>query len=307
MRFWPTQATVLSSPIIDLAFRVLLSHAPRARGFCGWLRAMPSSFLTLSHSLSSTHQPAPASTAPAMAAMTSASVFLAAPAVAPRRAAKGLAASSSLAMRGETSAAYFDAAARTGAASSSRQQRLNVVAGNNAEGGIFSPLVVVTKKFWPGGDKEFNKFRGKAISLHSQVWPGAVDQAAPGTGVQMAYLAERSLPSRDAPQLTSALDFPQVITEFCKTIGADAKVRQGLIRVAKANGGKLVRSCPQQRPLLSSPREQAGDLARGSSREKPRCPRVVAGTGSSRTGRPVHHVQPTDRSPLVRLVQGFLA
>lgn len=35
---------------------------------------------------------------------------------------------------------------------------------------------------------------------------------------------------------------PQVITEFCKTIGADGKVRQGLIRVAKSNGGKLVRS-----------------------------------------------------------------
>jgi hypothetical protein len=31
----------------------------------------------------------------------------------------------------------------------------------------------------------------------------------------------------------------QVITEFCKNIGADGKVRQGLIRLAKKNGGKL--------------------------------------------------------------------
>lgn len=31
----------------------------------------------------------------------------------------------------------------------------------------------------------------------------------------------------------------QVITEFCKSIGADGKVRQGLIRLAKKNGGKL--------------------------------------------------------------------
>lgn len=31
----------------------------------------------------------------------------------------------------------------------------------------------------------------------------------------------------------------QVITEFCKSIGADGKVRQGLIRLAKKNGEKL--------------------------------------------------------------------
>ncbi|OEL35047.1 Protein PROTON GRADIENT REGULATION 5, chloroplastic, partial [Dichanthelium oligosanthes] len=31
----------------------------------------------------------------------------------------------------------------------------------------------------------------------------------------------------------------QVITEFCKTIGADSKQRQGLIRLAKKNGEKL--------------------------------------------------------------------
>jgi hypothetical protein len=31
----------------------------------------------------------------------------------------------------------------------------------------------------------------------------------------------------------------QVITEFCKFIGAQQKIRQGLIRVAKTNGHKL--------------------------------------------------------------------
>ncbi|KAH9602066.1 hypothetical protein KSS87_007004 [Heliosperma pusillum] len=31
----------------------------------------------------------------------------------------------------------------------------------------------------------------------------------------------------------------QVITEFCKSIGANAKQRQGLIRLAKKNGEKL--------------------------------------------------------------------
>lgn len=31
----------------------------------------------------------------------------------------------------------------------------------------------------------------------------------------------------------------QVITEFCKSVGADAKQKQGLIRLAKKNGEKL--------------------------------------------------------------------
>lgn len=31
----------------------------------------------------------------------------------------------------------------------------------------------------------------------------------------------------------------QAITQFCKYVGASQKIRQGLIRVAKTNGGKL--------------------------------------------------------------------
>lgn len=61
---------------------------------------------------------------------------------------------------------------------------------------MFAPIVRVVRNIM--GVKEFNKFRGKAISIHSQV-----------------------------------------ITEFCKFVGAQQKIRQGLIRVAKANGAKL--------------------------------------------------------------------
>lgn len=105
-----------------------------------------------------------------MAAMTTSAsaIFVAAPAAAPRRAAKGLSASSSSAMRGEATAAYFDVSARSAAAGSSSRQQLRVVAGNTSEGGIFAPIVEIVRSQM--GVKEFNQFRGKAISLHSQVW-----------------------------------------------------------------------------------------------------------------------------------------
>eukprot|EP00879_Flechtneria_rotunda_P014635 GHRR01015294.1.p1 GENE.GHRR01015294.1~~GHRR01015294.1.p1 ORF type:complete len:152 (+),score=7.07 GHRR01015294.1:404-859(+) len=38
--------------------------------------------------------------------------------------------------------------------------------GNKSTGGPFSPMVVIVRKMM--GDKEFNKLRGKAISVHSQ-------------------------------------------------------------------------------------------------------------------------------------------
>lgn len=44
---------------------------------------------------------------------------------------------------------------------------LKVVAGNANADGLFSPLVVFTRDIV--GKKRFNKFRGKAIQLHSQV------------------------------------------------------------------------------------------------------------------------------------------
>ena len=54
---------------------------------------------------------------------------------------------------------------------------LVVVAGNDYETGVFSPLVVVVRNAM--GVKEFNQFRGKAISLHSQVC-GHADSLAGG-------------------------------------------------------------------------------------------------------------------------------
>eukprot|EP00877_Chromochloris_zofingiensis_P003997 jgi/Chrzof1/13599/Cz08g03220.t1 len=39
--------------------------------------------------------------------------------------------------------------------------------GNKAAGGPFSPMVAIVRS--AVGEKEFNKLRGKAISLHSQV------------------------------------------------------------------------------------------------------------------------------------------
>lgn len=44
-----------------------------------------------------------------------------------------------------------------------------VVAGNPGAGGPFSPLVVAVRSVM--GVKEFNQFRGKMISLHSQGEP----------------------------------------------------------------------------------------------------------------------------------------
>ena len=42
-----------------------------------------------------------------------------------------------------------------------------IMAGNSATSGPFAPLVRATRGVV--GQKDFNKFRGKAISLHSQV------------------------------------------------------------------------------------------------------------------------------------------
>lgn len=55
---------------------------------------------------------------------------------------------------------------------------LRVVAGNEYETGVFSPLVVVVRNVM--GVKEFNQFRGKAISLHSQVSERKLFHVRPG-------------------------------------------------------------------------------------------------------------------------------
>eukprot|EP00227_Mantoniella_beaufortii_P013827 CAMPEP_0197583942 /NCGR_PEP_ID=MMETSP1326-20131121/6691_1 /TAXON_ID=1155430 /ORGANISM="Genus nov. species nov., Strain RCC2288" /LENGTH=127 /DNA_ID=CAMNT_0043148229 /DNA_START=63 /DNA_END=446 /DNA_ORIENTATION=+ len=81
-------------------------------------------------------------------------------------------------------------------ARATRGGALQVVAGNNNEGGLFAPLVVIARNIV--GVKGFNQFRGKIIALHSEV-----------------------------------------ITAFCKEVGAEGKLRQDLIRTAKKNGGLL--------------------------------------------------------------------
>jgi hypothetical protein len=39
--------------------------------------------------------------------------------------------------------------------------------------------------------------------------------------------------------MATAVGVPQVITEFCKEVGADPKTRQRLILMAKKTGGEL--------------------------------------------------------------------
>ncbi|PSC67685.1 paladin isoform X1 [Micractinium conductrix] len=80
---------------------------------------------------------------------------------------------SQLSLSSSSSSFSSAAALRTAAASSLQQpaaagrRSLSVYAGNKGSGGPFAPLVVVVRNYM--GTKEFNQFRGKMISLHSQV------------------------------------------------------------------------------------------------------------------------------------------
>ncbi len=69
------------------------------------------------------------------------------------------------------------------------------MAGNKGAGGPFAPLVVVTRNIM--GTKEFNQFRGKMISLHSQgaqegPWPPP--PAELGAGAACAALRSLCVP-----------------------------------------------------------------------------------------------------------------
>ena len=153
-----------------------------------------------------------------------------------------------------------------------RRGALEVVAGNTNEGGLFAPIVVVARNII--GVKRFNQIRGKAIALHSQVRvrslvpPPAkaaqrhhrerlvsarITNAPPARETRARRVRTRRNPARPPSPRHSARDGPppdpspppprpalaQVITDFCKEIGADGKVRQNLIRTAKNNGGRL--------------------------------------------------------------------
>lgn len=52
-------------------------------------------------------------------------------------------------------------------ADTGRKTAVHIVAGNKGSTGPFAPIVRITRDIV--GTKEFNKLRGKAISLHSQV------------------------------------------------------------------------------------------------------------------------------------------
>jgi hypothetical protein len=147
--------------------------------------------------------------------------------------------------------------------SKSGRGALKVVAGNTNEGGLFAPLVVVARNII--GVKRFNQIRGKAIALHSQVRPGTRERRSTTTRAKthsvrnrhrkrlvwietLFWFRSRAPRARPRTRLTPA--FPllrshvtrrarQVISDFCKEIGADGKVRQNLIRTAKNNGGRL--------------------------------------------------------------------
>ena len=69
---------------------------------------------------------------------------------------------------------------------------LRVVAGNASESGPFSPLVVLLRS--AVGVKPFNNFRGKAISLHSQVRGAAWDRRAPAGAARTRVGARKRRP-----------------------------------------------------------------------------------------------------------------
>jgi len=186
------------------------------------------------------------------------------------------------------------------ASCATRGAPLRVRAGNDYENGVFTPLVIVVRNVM--GVKPFNQFRGKAISLHSQVRraprrgggegtrrfgnlvvsaprtpfsSGAAPASsvhpkphcAPRPGGRVAASAARTRAAvlwHQPPLLRSRASLtapPQVITEFCKSIGADVKVRQGLIRLAKKNGASEV---SQARAPTDAHRQAASS---GSCRE----------------------------------------
>lgn len=84
----------------------------------------------------------------------------------------------------------------TPSTATSYDRKSTIRMGKIAKFGIFSPAVVAAKAVL--GEKELNKVRGKAISLHSQA-----------------------------------------ITDFCKYVGAQGKMRARIIKKAKTNGDDL--------------------------------------------------------------------
>jgi hypothetical protein len=121
-------------------------------------------------------------------------------------------------------------------------RKATTMMGNKATGGPFSPLVTVTRNVV--GEKDFNKLRGKAISLHSQGEVGGgmhmpsllMENTLHGTPgcVHVHALLPPHLPLILLPLILHCM--LAVIKEFCKTLGVDNRQVQGVIRLAKKNG-----------------------------------------------------------------------
>uniref|UniRef100_A0A7R9VE86 Uncharacterized protein n=1 Tax=Chlamydomonas euryale TaxID=1486919 RepID=A0A7R9VE86_9CHLO len=88
-------------------------------------------------------------------------------AVAARAPMRSLAASSRMAYTGCVDAPAAVTVRPQGVSSGAPRRAATTMMGNKGSGGPFAPLVVVTRNIV--GEKDFNKLRGKAISLHSQV------------------------------------------------------------------------------------------------------------------------------------------
>jgi hypothetical protein len=71
---------------------------------------------------------------------------------------------------------------------------LRVVAGNDYENGVFTPLVVAVRNVM--GVKPFNQFRGKAISLHSQARRGPWPREASRVFLRLRCFLLRGAPQR---------------------------------------------------------------------------------------------------------------
>ena len=160
-----------------------------------------------------------------------------------------------------------------------RRGALEVVAGNTNEGGLFAPIVVVARNIIgvkrfnqirgkaialhsqvrvrtlvpPAAKAAQRHHRERLVSARITNDPPARASSRRARETRARRVRTRRNPARPPSPRHSARDGPppdpspppprpalaQVITDFCKEIGADGKVRQNLIRTAKNNGGRL--------------------------------------------------------------------
>lgn len=122
------------------------------------------------------------------------------------------------------------------------RRSLTVVAGNPGAGGPFAPLVVVTRNIM--GTKEFNQFRGKMISLHSQ-------GARHGCGVAAGCWAARALRAQPCAARAACVCPPSRPENTCwRAMSASAAV--GVVPLGDRRGRAVPRGCSRQPSLPPS-------------------------------------------------------